>query len=268
MKKRNIGGTIIGIILVAVGALYGLSALGLIDDFSIFFEGWWTFFIIIPCLIGCLETKGNKGGYIVGIIVGALLFVKCQGWIELEFWPLMFGIVMISVGILLITSRGSVRKKIAHSGSTGGYKSASCGTGADFSEGVSEDGTYTAGEDRKHTYTYTECNNGRLDESAIFSGREIHLDDQEVNDIGLLALFGAIDLDLRGAKLQGDVTINVMAVFGGIDIYLPPNVKVVTSGCVSFLGGVSVASRCSNCVDAVATVYIIGNNVFGGTDIH
>ena len=48
MKKAN--GLIVGVIFILVGLLYGCSALG-IFEFSVFFPGWWTLFIIVPCFI-------------------------------------------------------------------------------------------------------------------------------------------------------------------------------------------------------------------------
>jgi hypothetical protein len=40
-----------GIVLVAAGVLFALKALG-IANIDVFFDGWWTLFIIIPCTIG------------------------------------------------------------------------------------------------------------------------------------------------------------------------------------------------------------------------
>ena len=51
MKKY--GSIILGIILILVGVIFGLNALD-ITDIDIFFDGWWTLFIIVPCFIGLL----------------------------------------------------------------------------------------------------------------------------------------------------------------------------------------------------------------------
>ena len=36
-----------GVVLVAVGVVFALNALNIVD-INIFFDGWWTLFIIIP----------------------------------------------------------------------------------------------------------------------------------------------------------------------------------------------------------------------------
>ena len=40
-----------GVFFIAIGIIIGLNALG-ITDINIFFDGWWTLFIIVPCFIG------------------------------------------------------------------------------------------------------------------------------------------------------------------------------------------------------------------------
>ena len=68
MKK--ISSIIWGIVLIAAGALFALNALN-ITDIDIFFDGWWTLFIIVPCAVG-LFTEYEKTGNIIGIITANL----------------------------------------------------------------------------------------------------------------------------------------------------------------------------------------------------
>ena len=63
MKK--ISSVIWGIVLIAAGALFALNALN-ITNIDIFFDGWWTLFIIVPCAVG-LFTEREKTGNIIGI---------------------------------------------------------------------------------------------------------------------------------------------------------------------------------------------------------
>ena len=39
-------------------------------------------------------------------------------------------------------------------------------------------------------------------------------------------MFGSIKCDLRNAIIEKDVVINASSTFGGIDIYVPENVKI------------------------------------------
>ena len=45
-----------GIAIIALGIIFGGNALGFFD-LNIFFDGWWTLFIIIPSLISLITKK-------------------------------------------------------------------------------------------------------------------------------------------------------------------------------------------------------------------
>ena len=66
---KNVSRITWGIVLVTVGALFALNALS-ITDIDVFFDGWWTLFIIVPCAIG-LFTDYDKTGHLIGICIGA-----------------------------------------------------------------------------------------------------------------------------------------------------------------------------------------------------
>ena len=48
---NNFKNIIWGIVLVTIGIIFGLNELN-ITNINIFFDGWWTLFIIVPCIIG------------------------------------------------------------------------------------------------------------------------------------------------------------------------------------------------------------------------
>ena len=54
MKK--IGNILWGVVLIIIGLIIGGNALG-ITHINIFFNGWWTLFIIIPCFIGLFREN-------------------------------------------------------------------------------------------------------------------------------------------------------------------------------------------------------------------
>ena len=80
MKK--ISRALWGIVLVAVGVILALNAFGF-TSIDIFFDGWWTLFIIVPCVIG-LCTDYDKSGHIIGICIGVFLLLCCQDILTAE----------------------------------------------------------------------------------------------------------------------------------------------------------------------------------------
>lgn len=106
-------------------------------------------------------------------------------------------------------------------------------------------------------------NEKRLEELVVFSGKNLVVQDQFYGMDGE-AVFGGLTIDLRGAKIEENISIDAMAVFGGIDILLPANVSVKLSD-VSLFGG------CSNARNHTPvggpTVYVNATALFGGVEV-
>lgn len=61
-----------GLVFIAAGLIIGGNSLGIIDV-NLFFNGWWTLFIIVPCFISLLTEK-EKTGNIIGLVIGIHFF--------------------------------------------------------------------------------------------------------------------------------------------------------------------------------------------------
>lgn len=224
MKK--VSKIILGLILVAGGVLFALNALG-ITDVDVFFDGWWTLFIIIPCAVG-LFTQKDKSGNLIGLLVGVLLLLCSQNVLDYDvFWKLLVPAIIVVAGLKLIFS-GLFRKK------DGGCTVTT----------VNADGSPTVG-----------C--------AVFSGCDVNYGDKVFDGAKLVAVFGGVECDLRDAIIEKDCAIEVAAVFGGIDIFVPKNVNVQTNT-VSIFGGVDDLTKPN---PDGPTLYIKGACVFGGIDV-
>ncbi len=90
-----------GVVLIAAGVIFALNALG-ITDIDVFFDGWWTLFIIVPCTVG-IFTEREKTGNIIGFLVGVFLLLACQNVLDFDMlWKLAVPAIIIVVGIRLI----------------------------------------------------------------------------------------------------------------------------------------------------------------------
>lgn len=196
MKKAN--GILWGIVLIAVGVLLALRAFGLLS-FELFFDGWWTLFIIVPCAID-LFTGQDKLGSLIGIAIGAALLLWQQGVVEISIiWKLLIPVAIILIGLKLIF--GSIFSK----------KSAEAR--AKLASGSHKSG------------------------SAIFSGCDLNWNGETFEGAKLTAIFGGATCDLRGAHIPGDCAIDATSVFGGIDIIVPEHIHVKVNS-TSIFGGV------------------------------
>ena len=187
---KNMTRILLGALLIAGGVLYALSTLG-VADISFSFDGWWAFFIIIPCLGGVFSGK-DRIRSAIGVAFGVLLLLAAQGYVEFEtIWKLIIPAIIVLLGIKIIV-RG-----------TGGDK----GTKAEKEE-------MAAFCSRKLDYTDTEITLAKI--GAVFGGATCNLTNAKIVDGGQLEVFCAFG----GADIivpeNVNVKFNTFCLFGGV----------------------------------------------------
>ena len=215
-----------GLVLIIVGLIFGLNALD-ITHIDIFFNGWWTLFIIVPCFIDLFKEK-DKTGNIIGIIIGVLLLLGANDIVDFSLiWKLMFPMALVIFGISLIF-KDAINGKIKNE-----MKKLNKNTDKEY--------------------------------YATVSGQNLDFSNEEFNGCNLNAIFGGIECDLRNSKLKKDAIINASSIFGGITIYIPDNinVKIVST---SIFGGVSDERKVKN-KETDITIYINATCIFGGIEL-
>lgn len=197
---KRINSILWGAALVAASAVLALNAFG-ITDIEIFFDGWWTLFIIVPSIIGLFGGR-DKTINIIGLLIGIFLLLSCQNILSFNIlWRLALPVIIAIIGIKMIIKGISGNKY------------------TEITEKLKE-------------------NSDKIKVScATFSGQDIHFDNEVFNGAELTAVFGGIECDLRNAVFNSDVVITTCCVFGGIDILLPENVNLKVNS-NSIFGGV------------------------------
>lgn len=223
---KRINSILWGLVLLAVSAVLILNVFG-ITDINLFFEGWWTLFIIVPCLIGLISNR-DKTGNAVGLLVGIFLLLACRDLIRFDyFWKLLVPVIIAAIGI-----------KMIFKGVRGNKGFVKCDN--------------TNEKDIKTGY-------------AAFSGQDIVVDNEIFRGAELTSVFGGIKCDLRNAIFEGDTVINACCIFGGTDIILPDSVNIKVNSNSVFGGIDNKKHRNSN--ENQYTVYINGTCIFGGVDV-
>lgn len=217
-----------GIALIAIGGIFALNAFG-VTDIQLFFDGWWTLFIIVPCFIGIFSER-EKTGNIIGLLIGVFLLLCCQNILGFDMlWKLAFPAIIVIIGLKLIFGAvfGDKTMKLLESSKQSG-------------------------------------NNIKIG-CATFSGQDLIFDGEQFSGAELTAVFGGVKCDLRHAIIEKDCAITATAIFGGIDIFVPDyvNVKVNSN---SIFGGVSEKKHRPT-VQGAVTVYINATCMFGGVEI-
>ena len=98
---KNFGNVLWGIALIVLGLIIGGNALG-ITNINIFFDGWWTLFIISPCFIGLFKER-EKTGNIIGLLIGVALLLCCLDILDFDLiWKLALPAILIIIGLSCI----------------------------------------------------------------------------------------------------------------------------------------------------------------------
>ena len=236
MKKTK--GIIWGVFIIALGILWGLKEANVIVLSNLYFDGWWTLFIIIPSVIG-LITEKNKKGSLICLAVGLALFAN--EYFDLwRYKKYLLPLVIVIIGASVIVGNIFDKK-------------------TDYPQ---VDGQGAQGPDTYGEPVY--ISQGNQQYSAVFSGEDYRFDNGFAGG-KFSAIFGGIKLDIRNADIVHNCVINANSIFGGMDIYVPQDVRVVVKS-NSFLGGISDESN-KNLPPDAKTIFVNATNIFGGTDI-
>ena len=120
MKK--ISTVLVGIIFVIAGVIIGLNSFG-ITDINIFFDGWWTLFIIIPAINGFI-TDEEKMGSIIWLIIGIVLLLGCQNLISFDIiWKLTLPVILVFIGLSIMFNNNEKKDSKNTSNNRQSYKS-------------------------------------------------------------------------------------------------------------------------------------------------
>ena len=98
---KRINSIVWGLALIALSAVLILNAFE-ITSIEIFFDGWWTLFIIVPSLVG-LFNGHDKTANIIGLLIGTSLLLSCRNIIDFDImWKLAVPVIIAVIGIKMI----------------------------------------------------------------------------------------------------------------------------------------------------------------------
>ncbi|MGE5454130.1 MAG: LiaF transmembrane domain-containing protein [Methylocystaceae bacterium] len=229
--NNNSGRMLVGTLLIAVGIII-FGNMYEFWDINLFFHGWWTLFLIVPGAISIIQGGLNIGNLIM-VLIGTLLLLSQQGVVnEGEVFKLMFPIILIIIGVFIFW--GSFSGKTPNNV----FKN-----------------LHSAVADSEDNPNYF----------ALFSGNDTKNSSQNLQGGSATAIFGGVTLDLREAKVTQNITFNTTAMFGGVAILVPPQVRVRVTG-VPLFGGNDVKVVSPN-DESLPLVTFNCISIFGGTEI-
>lgn len=194
MKKVN--SILWGIVLIALGLIFGLNALG-ITDINIFFDGWWTLFIIIPSLITLIEGKSRIWS-VIWLAIGIVLLLCARDILSFEIISkLIIPVILVIVGINLIF-KDYFTKKVEEK----------------IKAEVENDYCSTFSSQNVR-YEDKEFKGANVD--AVFGSVELNLENSIISSdqvINASSVFGGVEITMPE---NVNIKIKSTAIFGGVD---------------------------------------------------
>lgn len=111
----------------------------------------------------------------------------------------------------------------------------------------------------------TTIGDSRHSVTALFGGSEERNNSQDYQGGKISAVFGGTSLDLRKAVIKKDAVIEVFAICGGAEIFVPEGV-VVHKKLTHILGGTEDKTAAPSAKDA-PVLHIVGTLVMGGIEL-
>ncbi|MEE9189843.1 MAG: DUF5668 domain-containing protein [Candidatus Neomarinimicrobiota bacterium] len=217
----------VGFLLILMGVLFILETFDFLD-FGYTFARWWPLILIV---IGFLKLKGREkawGAIMLGVGVAFLLAnLEFIDWGDIwRLWPLV--LILIGLSMVMRSRRQSRFWRLRAKGETSD----------DF-----------------------------MRASAIFGGNEQRVVSNDFKGGDIMALFGGVELDLRQAKVSSkECTLNLTALFGGIEILVPPNWDLVVRGTPIF-GGIESRESMVDSSEKLNRVVFRCTVAFGSVEI-
>ena len=192
------------IILIGVGAIFLLNNLHILPVRDV--ARYWPAILIAVGVVQLVDSSFAAGRTVGGVLVGVggFMLARNLGYLDIPFhdlWPL----ILIGIGLLMLLDRTVLWRGAVHIGVT----------------------------QRRQVRNWREAQviPGLLNEHSVFGGgkRKVNTDNFKGGKVD--AIFSGYEIDLRDAMMTADsATLEANAVFGGIEIRIPPTWSAVVQG--------------------------------------
>lgn len=252
MNRNRVSlGSLIGVALVVLGAMFLLENSGLAGPDTRIVATYWPAFLIAVGLWGLLAGGFRSRFFpLVILAVGAAFLLSnldLVDWTGRLIWPA----VLIVVGLALLSRRRFPPRRSWRSSRNSRVSAEviESGSGAGQEE--------TQGRERGREFRA----------SYIFSGGKERVTSPEFSGGEISAVFGGVELDLRDAGLaHGKAVLEATVVFGGLELRVPREWRVAFETTTLF-GGTEVERSQPSPSEATGELTITGTVVFGGIEV-
>lgn len=264
-KPRN-GKVFAGLILLAVGGILLLQQLSwfLFPDWLI---SWPMFLIVLGAYIGARHNF-RRGGPIIIIFIG-LIFLLDRIIPGIDLSRIIWPVLIIALGLWMITGR---RRQWDHH-SFEKYRGGNPYGGHRFDNPFDRrpdpnfDPNAPAADEAASGGIPHGTGDSVLDTVSVFGGVKRTILSKDFKGGEIVNIFGGTELDLTQADINGQVTIEITQLFGGIKLTVPPHWQVVSDLAAVFSNVDDKRRSLQVPLSADKVLIIKGVSIFAGVDV-
>ncbi len=234
---------LLGVIVMIIG--FGLLLRKI--DFILFphwLFSWEVLVIIIGVLVGVRKQFQGVGWLIIVLVGSFFLIDELPGMYWIRQYSLPLGIIII--GIFLVFRSALTRSSQASTNQP--YNRAGDAAGAS----TDEKAPHTGGDDY-------------LNLTTVFGNIEKRVLSKDFRGGQSTVIFGGTELDFTNADINGVVVLDMVQVFGGVEIKVPANWDI-KSEMTAIFGGIE-DKRSTTSINADKQLVLKGTCLFGGVEI-
>jgi predicted membrane protein len=242
---RRSGKVWVGFILLVIGFILLLNTLGFYVPDWLF--SWPMLLIAIGVVNGARHNFKHPVAVVL-IVVGSVFLLE-RIIPELNFRNFIWPVLIISFGLYLIIGRDKRFKSFrSNSGNL------------DWDKRVDDEKTFTD-EPPRASEDFVEA-------VSVFGGIKKNVVSKNFRGGDIVTIMGGAEINLTQADINGAVILEVVQIFGGTKIIMPPNWKV-SSEMAAIFGGIE-DKRIINSDQALSDKVLIikGTSIFGGVTLH
>jgi predicted membrane protein len=250
-----------GLFIIGVGSVLLLDNIGL--DFPNWLFRWHTLLIVIGLFIG-IKHNFRHFGWLIMVFIGSAFLLKDALNLDFDFWRLTMPLILVGIGIMLIFKpKGGFNRRAERCGRRSDRWNRKFGS-TQFEEPIVTESTFTAPQPSTQAGSNS---SDYLDSVNVFGGSHQTIYSKNFRGGEVVAVFGGCDLNLTQADFEGEIEIDITAIFGGCKIIIPPGWQV-KSEVTAIFGGLDDKRSIQPVVEGQRKLVVIrGIAMFGGVDI-
>lgn len=255
------GKKVVGTAILVIGLALLVKQLGFIEAPRWLFS-WPMILIVIGIASGIKHNFRNATWFILLLIGGVFLLQEISS--EFSVAHLTWPIILIGVGLLFIFGKGFK--------GSGDFRGRRKWRRANYDSYYQTSNSCTTDEPKKDEPVAEEQNRQAtgdeiIDSVSIFGGTKRNIFSKNFKGGEIVNIMGGAEINLTHADINGVVELEVVQIFGGTKIIIPPTWDV-NSEMAAIFGGIDDKRSMAQVLPNRSKVLIIkGTSVFGGIEI-